>query len=307
MSSENSEILKLWHDKNWIGSYRGIRTFQSLLKTDKNIDVSEKDLYNLLKNDKLYLIHLKPKSKINRRKYDINCYGEIVQCDLGFMFIFNDYNCFLLLIDCFSFKIFVEPLKSKSSEIVLKAFVKLLEKYKTTIYKVEVDQGTEFVKCKKYCEENHIIFKYKYGQNKASFAEWAILNIKRRLYKLLRDNLTQDWPRFIKNVCEDHNNLPQKHLGFLKPNDINSPYDSAKVIDAKKHHNIEIFREPTYIKQNENVELYNSNSKNLQVNDYVYLDFKKSLFSKSFDSQVRKIWYSILFSNEFSFLKYTAF
>lgn len=48
----NEEILNLWHDKNWIGSFRGIKTFQSLLKTDKNIDISEKRLYNILKNAK---------------------------------------------------------------------------------------------------------------------------------------------------------------------------------------------------------------------------------------------------------------
>jgi len=287
MNEVKSEtILKLWHDKNWIGSFRGIKTFQSLLKTDKNISVSEKQLYKILKNDKLYLLHLRPKSKVYRRKYDLNCYGEIVQFDLGFMFEFEGYKYFILLIDCFSFKIFIEPLKTKSSEEVFKAFKKLLNKYKTTIYKVEVDKGTEFVLCKKYCIENHIIFKYKYGNNKASFAEWGILEIKKRLYKLLRDNLTQDWPRYINLIEEDHNNLPQKHLGFMKPNDINTPYDSAKVLKAKKIHNIEIFREPTFKNQIINEQKYLQNNTTLKVNDYVYLDFKKSLFSKSFDTQV---------------------
>lgn len=65
----SDQIIKLWHDPNWIGSFRGIKTFQTFLKTDKNIDVSTKQLTDILKNDSLYLMHLKPKKTITRRHY----------------------------------------------------------------------------------------------------------------------------------------------------------------------------------------------------------------------------------------------
>lgn len=288
-NSENSEdqvILKLWHDPNWIGSFRGIKTFQAFLKTDKNITVSSRHLTNLLKNDNLYLMHLKPKRNIKRRHYFLNNYGELIQADLGYMFDFEGYKYFLLLIDCYSLKIFVKSLKNKTSETVLKAFIETLKQFKTTIYKIEVDQGTEFVSAAKYCKQNKILFKYKYGQNKANFAEWAILIIKRRLYKLLRGSLSQDWPNFIEKIADDHNNTPQKKLGFLKPNDIQNSFDSAKVWKLKNLQDIPHFLEPTYKQQIINQHLNDTDDKSLKVNDYVYIDFKQSLFGKSFDVQV---------------------
>jgi len=231
-------------------------------------------------------MHLKPKANIERRKYDLNCYGELIQCDLGYMFEFEDFKYFLLFIDCYSLKIFVEPLKSKTSESVFLAFKSIYDKFSSKIYVVQTDKGQEFSQCRQFCKENEIIFQYKYGKNKASFAEWGILTIKRRLYKILRSTLSQNWPQLIHQVANDQNIVPQKSLGFLKPEEINSPYDSAKVTKAKKLHGIEIYREPNFIEQNLNNDKYINDSKNLQVNDYVYIDFKQELFGKSFDIQV---------------------
>lgn len=169
MSSDISdeEILRLWRDPNFSGSYRGIKTFQILLKTDLNISVSERHLYKVLRNDPVFLIHQKPKRKFDRRFYDLNYYGELIQSDLGFMFENESFKCFLLTIDCFSHKIFVKPLKDKKSETVLAAFKLLINKYNTDITTVETDQGSEYSLVKKYCKENHILYKYKYGKNKA--------------------------------------------------------------------------------------------------------------------------------------------
>ena len=86
MSVSDEEILKLWRDPNFAGSYRGVRAFQTLLKTDLNIDASEQRLLNILKTDPLFLMHQTPKRHFQRRKYNIHFYGELVQMDIAFMF-----------------------------------------------------------------------------------------------------------------------------------------------------------------------------------------------------------------------------
>lgn len=167
-SISDNDILKLWHDKNFKGSFRGVKTFQILLKTDLNIDVSEKRLYKVLKSDATYLIHAKPQRKFERRKFDINYYGELVQCDIAYMFQYENYKFFLVLIDAYSSKIYAKSLKTKTSEETFHAFEKLLNKFKfPQISKIETDQGKEFSLIKKYCVNHNIIFKYKYGKNKA--------------------------------------------------------------------------------------------------------------------------------------------
>jgi hypothetical protein len=142
----DKRILDLWRDPSFSGSYRGVKSLQILLKTDLNIDISQKKLYNILKKDSIFLIHTKPNRKIERRQYDLRYYGELVQADLAQMFEYNDYKYFLLLIDCFSSKIFVQCLKSKNSEEVARAFSNIFRDFGAEIHVLETDQGKQSFK-----------------------------------------------------------------------------------------------------------------------------------------------------------------
>ena len=283
----DKKILELWRDPNFSGSYRGIKTFKILLKTDLNIDVSENRLFKVIKNDPIFIIHQRPQRKIERRSYDVNNYGELVQADIAYMFNYDDYKYFLLLIDCFSSKIFAVPLKSRDSQTVAKAFEQIFEEFEATIYELQTDRGKEFLgPCKKLFKEKNIFSTVKLGKNKANFAENGILLIKRRLYKLLRGTLNDNWVSELPNVVEGLNNTPLKKLGDLTPNSIHSEIDSANVAKARKTLNISVYSEPNFHIQRENQSNYEKEVKLLQVNYYVYLDFDEKLFDKSFDVSV---------------------
>jgi hypothetical protein len=284
----DEKLLKLWRDPTFSGSYRGIKTFQVLLKTDLNIDVPEKRLYSVLKKDPIFLIHTKPIRKIERRHYDLRSYGELVQADIAHMFEYNSFKYFLLVIDCFSSKIFVKCLKSKNSDDVAKAFEEIFEEFGAPIHVLETDRGKEFLgSTKRLFKEKKIFYKQKYGKNKASYAESGIHIIKKKLYMLLRGTLRHDWVHEIKNVVDSYNATPIKKLGWIKPNTIHSEFDSVRVQEAQRQHNIDIFREPNFEQQIKNQKDYESESQNLQVGQYVYLDFDEKMFDKSFDVQVK--------------------
>jgi hypothetical protein len=285
MVSDN-ELLKLWRSPYFSGSYRGIKTFQILLKTDLNIDVSEERLYKLLKKDSIFLIHQRPQRNFKRRSYDLQNYGELVQADIAYMFDYGPFKYFLLAIDCFSSKIFAYPLKSRDSATVAKAFEKLLSQFNAQIYEIQTDRGKEFLgPCKTLLKNKKILFRQKFGKNKANFAEHGILLVKRKLYKLMRGILTQNWPKYLPIVVESLNNTPLKKLGWLKPNSIHSEIDSFKVRSAKETHKIETYSEPNFETQRQNQKNYES-SNDLKPLDYVYLDFDEKLFDKSFDVSV---------------------
>ena len=91
-SVSDKEIIQLWHDPSFFGSFRGVRTFQKLLKTDLNIDVPESRLLKIFKTDALFLIHQRPKRIFLRRKYTVNFYGQLVQIDLAYMFPDSETN-----------------------------------------------------------------------------------------------------------------------------------------------------------------------------------------------------------------------
>ena len=144
MVLSDSELLSYWRNPEFSGSYRGAKTFQILLKTDLGEDVSINRIYKLMKTDKIFILHQRPIRNIERRPFDVKFYGQVCQSDLAFMFKFEDYNSFLLLVDLFSLKVFVQPLKSKSSQNVKIAFEEIFKDFQSDIHILETDRGSGF-------------------------------------------------------------------------------------------------------------------------------------------------------------------
>ena len=288
MSLSDQDILKLWRDPSFPGSYRGVRTFQILLKTDLNIDIPETRLLKVLKSDPIYLIHQKPQRNFERRHYYVHFYGQLVQMDIAFMFKDpkSNYNNFLLAIDVYSFKIFTVPLKTKSSQEVAEAVKKVFDEFGQPIYEIQTDRGTEFRNkiLKNFLIKQHTFIKFKFGQNKASVAEYAILLVKRKLYMQLRATLSNEWSAIIEQVTQNLNNTPLKRLGWKTPNSIHSEADSVAVDKAKNIHNIPNVSLPSYEEQKTNEKSYVGD---LKVGDFVYIDFDEKVFDKSFDVSVK--------------------
>lgn len=288
MKISDKRLLELWKDPHFEGSFRGVLAFQTLLKSNFNIDVSQHRLLTLFKSEPLYLIHQKRKI-VARRHYDLNFYGELVQADLAFMFDYDGYKYFLLVVDCYSSKLFVEPLKDKQSKTVTEAFKLIFKKFNAKILKLESDRGSEFRgSTAQLFKEKRIYFKAKYGKHKANYAERYIYFVKRRLFMLLRSQLSQNWVKYIQIIVNQYNDTPLKKLGFLKPNDIKSDRDTVSVTLSRKLNGIEAYRQPDFKTQAENVERYQNNLKNLKVGDFCYKFYNEQMFDKKYNISVRK-------------------
>ncbi|MBM3939083.1 MAG: transposase family protein, partial [Sphingomonadales bacterium] len=210
----DNEILNLWRDIDFPASFRGVKTFQAVLKTDRNIDVPEKRLKEVLRQDPIFLIHqIKPQT-FDRRKYVTHNYGELVQADLAYMFPDSDTKekYFVLVIDVYSSKIFVEIVKSKESKDVAGALLKIFKEFKAPIYEIQTDSGQEFKgkACQDLFKKFKVLFRTKRPPNKANFAEAAIFRVKRKLYMYLRSSLKQNWASYIQGVVQGLNLIPQR-------------------------------------------------------------------------------------------------
>jgi hypothetical protein len=148
--------------------------------------------------------------------------------------------------------------------------------------------GTEFQgQSKKLFKEKKIVYRQKIGSNKSNFAENSIFIIKKKLYLLLRSKLSKDWVKYLPIVVQSYNETPLKKLGFLKPNDIRSEFDSIIVDIKKKEKKIPVYKEPNVAIQLQNQQKHETDKTKLQVGDYVYVNFNEKLFDKSFDVQVK--------------------
>ena len=262
---DEKQILKLWRDINFAGSFRGLNTFQAVLKTDKNINISKSDLYKILRKEPLYLIHqLKPYRAKTRPTVTHN-YGELVQADLAYMFESDPTKAkyFLLLVDVFSDKIFVEVLNNKEAATVAKALEAIFKRFGAPIYEIQTDKGTEFTgkPCRVLFQKYRIVFRTKRGLRKSSFAESSIFRVKRKLYIYLRIQLSKNWKECIQDVVNSLNNIPLKRLGYLKPSSITNVTSSVLVDQSLKEHNLIVPTEPTFRQQLKNQQEYEAKAK----------------------------------------------
>lgn len=281
----DEDILKLYQNPNFPGSFSGIKNLKHFIKTDLNEDVSEKRLYAVLKTLPNYIYQLKPIRKFPVRNYVVDSFGELMEMDLGFMAPFNKFRYFLCLVDVFSWHIWAVALRKKSGPVVGKALTATFDSIKSPITKIQADSGTEFIGNKKLFEERHIIFQTKHLRNKAAMAEHAIYLVKRKLYLLMKAQKTENWVKLLPIAVNLLNQRPLKKIGGLSPGSINSMLDDVKVQNAQEQNNTLRYQEPTYISQNEAQKNYEKTS-NFQVDDFVYLDYKETTFSKSFDSKL---------------------
>jgi Integrase core domain len=282
----DEEILKIYKDPNFFASFGGVRQFRDALFAEFQENVPLQRLTKILQTDENYLLHMKPRRKFPVRHYDVKSFGSLVQMDLAFMPKYQGFSYFLLLIDVFSRHIYCEALKEKSAGQIKVAFEKIYENFQSPIYKLESDQGTEFIGNKKYFKSKNIYFHTKVQKHKASFAEHAIYLVKIKLYKILRNELSQDWVHYLPIVVKSLNDHPVKSLGNVAPGTINTFLDDVKVRAAQSENKVESYSEPDYKTQNKNQATYEASSSKFQVGAYVYLDFKQTAFDKSFDTQI---------------------
>ena len=79
MSSANltdKEILELWLNPLFSGSFAGIRNFALLLKTDLGYSVAESRLRQILNREPIFLIHQRRPRKFERRKFYLSALGR---------------------------------------------------------------------------------------------------------------------------------------------------------------------------------------------------------------------------------------
>jgi len=135
----DEEILKLYKDPQFPGSFSGVKTLRDFLYAEKHELVPEKRLYDILKQDSNYLLHMKTVRKFPVRHYDVQSFGDTVQMDLAFMPEFDGFKYFLLVIDVFSKHMYTRPLKSKTAQAVGDAFKDIYKEFQTPIFKLESD------------------------------------------------------------------------------------------------------------------------------------------------------------------------
>ena len=169
------------------------------------------------------------KKKFPRRRVIARFPFEIFMADLieypQYKTINKGYVYILLLIDCFTKKIFLAPMKKKDKHHSAQAFESIFKTFDEFPLNIVTDGGKEF-----FNSSVHKVFQ-NYGINhyktptrtkwKASMAERAIQTIKNRLQKYFVLKKKHIWLDVIQQVAENYNSTPHSSHK-LPPQDVNN-------------------------------------------------------------------------------------
>ena len=130
----------------------------------------------------------------------------------------QNYSYMLVLIDCFTKRLWVVPMKFKTAKWTANALDSILKTLDDPPINLVTDRGLEF-----YNSQVHKILQ-SYGINhystptktkmKASIAERVIRTIKTKLQRYFDDNNTLNWRKVIDQFVENYNKTPHSAHGL---------------------------------------------------------------------------------------------
>ena len=149
-SKRVEEILKIYNDIDSPAAFQSPRKVYLYLKK-KGWEVTLQEVKNALRSSRAYgIIRTKPKNFLRQRivsdGWDDVWQGDLLEMPVDKQSLqYNKGTRYLLtLMDVLSRKVFIKPLKSKSSQVVTTAFESVLKETKRKPRKFHTDKGSEF-------------------------------------------------------------------------------------------------------------------------------------------------------------------
>lgn len=182
-------------------------------------------LLRYLRKNITHSLHKPARQHFPRRKIVTHYPGQIVQSDLIDMQKYSGsnsgYNFILVVIDCFSKKLYAEALKNKSAEETANALRKIFERITFPIQTLIFDEGLEY----KNRHVNLLLTEYNVHSYhiktklKASSAERVNKTIKDKIWKYFTETGRKRWIDILPELVENYNKTYHRMIK-RSPNDV---------------------------------------------------------------------------------------
>ncbi|KAL3087414.1 hypothetical protein niasHS_009565 [Heterodera schachtii] len=215
--------------------------------------INRADVQNYLATQRTYTLHRQAKRRYRRLptlapglhtewQADLAIFDRLAKQNRGYQYL-------LVCIDTLSRQVFVEPVKTKTSVNMIRAFGRIFKRSKYIPWKVLTDQGKEFT-----ARTVQHFFRAKdvehfcmltSPQFHAGMAERANRSIKERLYRYFTERNTYTWIDVVQAIVRAINHSPNSSIG-MRPADVN--FKNAEALRQKLHNAAEnvVRRQPRY-------------------------------------------------------------
>lgn len=191
----------------------------------------------ILEHVNAYLMHREFKKPHQYNPYFIYRKRDLIQADLIEIRELadenNGVNYLLLLIDCFTRKIWVYPIANKSAITMTGALSLWLNELgpRGKPKRIGTDKGNEFFnrEVRKLFRDHGIVHDLQHGTSKAAYAERANKTLQILIYKYLTHVDTYRYIDHLDELVNTYNSRPSRPLEGLSPNEAEAPRNQRHV------------------------------------------------------------------------------
>lgn len=273
-SAKAKKLEKIYYDPKHPASFSTINKLW--LASGKKI--SKKLVTEWLLGQDTYTRHKPRRVHFPRNCYLLNNIMELWEADL---IVFPDYysrhndgvKYILLVIDCFSKFIFVEPLKRKTTEATIEAFKNIFGRTPIKCDRLATDKGGEFdsIKFRAFMKSNDITYNTTNNPDiKASVAERAVRTIKGKIFKYLTHANTFRYIDVLDDIVESYNDGFHRTIK-MAPSEVNE----KNILQVYRNTRNSQKLQPKVSRKVEK-------RAKLKVGDYVRISKSKTVFDKSY-------------------------
>lgn len=202
-----TDLEKFYYDP---AHYAGYSAVNNLFRAS---NLSRNKVTRWLETQDAYTLHRPLRRKFPRMHYNVTNIDDLWEADLielRNLKSYNDgYSSLLVIIDILSKYVWVEPLRDKTSDSVMRAFQTVLARSngRVPVY-LQTDKGKEFVgrPLQKLLEENDIRFRVARNPDvKAAIVERFNRTLKERMWRYFTHKNTRRYIDVLQNIVNAYN------------------------------------------------------------------------------------------------------
>ena len=222
-TSSERQIKKIYYDIGKPSAYFG----SSKLHSTNPQFQSVRKLRQVLNKQEDYSLQRQVNRKFKRPQVIVSGPNEQYDCDLADMSSISKFNngvrYLLIAIDVFSRKLYIVPIKNKTSNEMTSALNQLFE-IAPIPKKIRTDAGSEFLNksVQSLFTKLNIYHHVARQDPKANFAERVIRTIKTMIYRYINKTKSYSYVTIIQRIVDTYNSTPHKSLKDIPPNNVNS-------------------------------------------------------------------------------------
>ncbi len=213
-------------------SFSGPSKLHYIVKREGKFDIGLHHIKKWLANQDAYSLQRPLRYKFKRNRVvssGLDSRWDIDLADVSNIASDNDGVKYLLIaINVFTRFLWVEPLKNKTPDAVIKALRKIFSRASLPNI-IRSDKGREFnnKNVRSFLVRKGITYYVTQNETKASYAERVIRTLKTTMYRYFTYEQTYHYLHILQDLVRDYNHRPHRSLNERAPADINQNNESV--------------------------------------------------------------------------------